>query len=92
MISSFLRAVVHWQAIGPLLRVGARYIFMDQLLGLARLMNPAPLLRYWAIFFLQGDPESKSVLWPIPHSSLPHPTRTRQPFHQSPASGLGSGT
>ena len=41
MISSFLPAVVHWQAIGPLLRVGARYIFMDQLLALARLMNPA---------------------------------------------------
>jgi hypothetical protein len=43
---------------------------MDQLLGFAlntfghfiqyvgRLMHPAPLLRYWAIFFLQGDPES----------------------------------
>jgi hypothetical protein len=44
---------------------------MDQLLSLAlntfwhfiedigRLMHPAPLLGYWAIFFLQGDPESK---------------------------------
>jgi hypothetical protein len=53
MISSFLPDGVHWQAIGPLLRVGARYIFVDQLLGLARLMNPAPLLRYWSIFFLQ---------------------------------------
>ena len=46
--------------------------FMDQLLSLAlntfghfiedigRLMHPAPLLGYWAIFFLQGDPESKN--------------------------------
>jgi hypothetical protein len=59
---------------------------MDQLLGLAlntfghfiqyvgRLMHPAPLLRYRAIFFLQGDPESKrtrrqwpaSVQWKAP--------------------------
>ena len=48
--------------------------FMDQLLGLAlntfghfiqyvgRLMHPAPLLRYWAIFFLQGDPEAKRTV------------------------------
>ena len=48
--------------------------FMDQLLGLAlntfghfiqyvgRLMHPATLLRYWAIFFLQGDPESKRTV------------------------------
>src|ERR1700730_11313381 len=48
--------------------------FMDQLLGLAlntfrhfiqdidRLMHPAPLLRYWAIFFLQGGPESKRTV------------------------------
>ena len=44
---------------------------MDQLLSLAlntfghfiedigRLMHPAPLLRYWTIFLLQGDPEAK---------------------------------
>src|ERR1700751_1476486 len=48
--------------------------FMDQLLSLAlntfghfiedidRLMHPAPLLRYWPIFFLQGDPESKRTV------------------------------
>src|SRR5438105_8467122 len=48
--------------------------FMDKLLGLAlntfrhfiqyvgRLMHPAPLLRYWAIFFLQGDPEAKRTV------------------------------
>jgi len=48
--------------------------FMDQLLGPAlntfrhfiqdvgRLMHPAPLLRYWAIFFLQGDPEAKRTV------------------------------
>jgi hypothetical protein len=48
--------------------------FMDQLLGLAlnafghfiqyvgRLMHPATLLRYWAIFFLQRDPESKRTV------------------------------
>src|SRR6516162_6596585 len=54
---------------------GRRQIyFMDQLLGLTlntfghfikdigRLMHPAPLLRYWAIFFLQGDPESKRTV------------------------------
>ena len=45
--------------------------FMDQLLGpalnafghfvenIGRLMHPAPLLRYWTIFLLQGDPEAK---------------------------------
>jgi hypothetical protein len=43
---------------------------MDQLLGLAlntfgqfiedidRLMHPTPLLRHWAIFFLQSDPKA----------------------------------
>src|SRR6478672_7738936 len=48
--------------------------FMDQLLSFAlntfrhfiqyvgRLMHPAPLLRYWAIFFLQGNPESKRTV------------------------------
>ena len=48
--------------------------FMDQLLSFAlntfrhfiqyigRLMHPAPLLRYWAIFFLQGDPEAKRTV------------------------------
>jgi hypothetical protein len=47
---------------------------MDQLLGLVlnafrhfiqyvgRFMYPAPLLRYWPIFFLQGDPESKRTV------------------------------
>src|ERR1700758_2361739 len=48
--------------------------FMDQLLSLAlntfghfiedigRLMHPAPLLSYWAIFFLQSAPESKRTV------------------------------
>src|SRR3974377_323307 len=48
--------------------------FMDQLLSLARdalrhfiedigrLMHPAPLPRYWAIFFLQGNPETKRTV------------------------------
>src|SRR6266478_7303093 len=48
--------------------------FMDQLLSFAlntfrhliqnidRLMNPAPLLGDWAIFFLQCDPESKRTV------------------------------
>src|SRR5258707_13106449 len=48
--------------------------FMDQLLGPAlntfrhfiqdvgRLMHPAPLLRYWAISFLQVDPEAKRTV------------------------------
>src|SRR5438132_4874407 len=56
--------------------------FMDQLLGFAlntfrhfiqyidRLMHPAPLLRYWAIFFLQGDPESKRTVASQPTLSL----------------------
>jgi hypothetical protein len=55
----FFAAVVHWQAIGPLLRVGARYIFMDQLLGLARLINPAPLLRYWGHILPAGRSRSQ---------------------------------
>jgi hypothetical protein len=29
---------------------------------LAVLCTRAPLLRYWAIFFLQGDPESKRTV------------------------------
>jgi hypothetical protein len=48
--------------------------FMDQLLSFAlntfrhliqdidRLMDPAPLLGDWAIFFLQGDPEAKRTV------------------------------
>ena len=47
---------------------------MDELLGLAlntfrhfiqyidRLMHPAPLLRYWTIFFLQSDPKAKRTV------------------------------
>jgi len=54
--------------------VGARYNSIDQLLRLALhalrhfiqdiggLMDPASLLRDWAVFFLQSDPEAKRTV------------------------------
>jgi len=42
-------------------------------------MHPAPLLRYWAIFFLQGDPEAKRTVANASFGAVESPRRLSCP-------------